>query len=197
MTEQTLGDQPIERQYREMMNSLAHYIDRFFNGPNPKPRKTGFVLMTFEFGEHNRCNYISNANRDDIVVLLREQLRRFEGSPRFRRTLGSLDIRDEFSVGGRERKEVLTRTRREREHWANARLISCRDRRQTGAAQHRVQIGRRPSAPRGKRDVEEPSIGRLGPRLTREAAIRLSLLPKRTSVSAALFCQRPDCRFER
>lgn len=27
------------------------------------------------------CNYISNAVRDDVVVLLKEQLARFEGSP--------------------------------------------------------------------------------------------------------------------
>jgi hypothetical protein len=81
MIEQTLGDQPIESKYRELMKSMADYIDRFFNGPNPKPRKTGFVLLTFDIGKQNRCNYISNCNCDDVVVLLREQLRRFEGAP--------------------------------------------------------------------------------------------------------------------
>jgi hypothetical protein len=28
-----------------------------------------------------RCNYISNGRREDVVVLLKEQLARFEGSP--------------------------------------------------------------------------------------------------------------------
>lgn len=77
--QQTLGDAP---KYREQMNSMAQYLDRFFNGPDPGPdRKTGFVLLTFAFGDQGRCNYISNAVRDDVVVLLKEQLARFEGSP--------------------------------------------------------------------------------------------------------------------
>lgn len=83
-TEERLGDQPIEPHYREQMNSMAQYLDRFFNGPAvdaPGGRKTGFVLMTFAFGEQGRCNYISNANREDIVILLKEQIRRFEGAP--------------------------------------------------------------------------------------------------------------------
>jgi hypothetical protein len=41
--------------------------------------------MVFPFsadadGAH-RCNYISNASREDVVVLLKEQLARFEGQP--------------------------------------------------------------------------------------------------------------------
>jgi hypothetical protein len=77
-----LGDAPIEQKYRETMKGLAGFIDGFFNGPTEdRPRKTGFVLLTFDFGDSGRCNYISNAHRDDVVVLLREQLRRFEGSP--------------------------------------------------------------------------------------------------------------------
>jgi hypothetical protein len=77
---QTLGDAPIEQQYREQMNSMAQYIDRYFNGPDRK-KTTGFVLMTFAFGGEGRCNYISNARREDVVVALKEQLARFEGSP--------------------------------------------------------------------------------------------------------------------
>lgn len=78
----TLGDAPIEAKYREQMNSMAQYLDRCFNGPELSGKNTGFVLMTFEFGgDKGRCNYISNANREDVVVLLKEQLARFEGSP--------------------------------------------------------------------------------------------------------------------
>lgn len=80
-----LGDAPIETDYREMMNSMAQYLDRFFNGPAPDApggRKTGFVLLVFPFDDHvGRCNYISNGRREDVVVLLKEQLARFEGSP--------------------------------------------------------------------------------------------------------------------
>ena len=78
-----LGDAPIEQRFREQMNSMAQYVDRFFNGPEKgKPRDTGFVLLVFPLKDHEgRCNYISNANRDDIVVLLKEQLARFQGSP--------------------------------------------------------------------------------------------------------------------
>jgi hypothetical protein len=90
--QQTLGDAPIETDYREQMNSMAQYLDRFFNGPAPDApggRKTGFVLLVFPLDDHaGRCNYISNGRREDVVVLLRdvvvllrEQLARFEGSP--------------------------------------------------------------------------------------------------------------------
>ena len=80
----TLGDAPIEPTYRDLMNEMARYIDRFFNHSKEgiTDRKTGFVLLVFPFENHRgRCNYISNARREDIVVLLKEQVRRFEGSP--------------------------------------------------------------------------------------------------------------------
>ena len=78
-----LGDQPIEPQYRERMNELARLLDVYFNGEDKgTDRKVGFCLMMFNFGDGpGRANYISNANRADVVTLLREQLRRFEGAP--------------------------------------------------------------------------------------------------------------------
>jgi hypothetical protein len=78
-----LGDAPIEDAYRQKMNELAAFLDRYFNGEATRgQRKTGFVLMVFDFGEGGgRANYISNANRSDVVTLLKEQLRRFEGAP--------------------------------------------------------------------------------------------------------------------
>jgi hypothetical protein len=80
---QTLGDGPIEQQYRDQMNSLARAIDQFFNGNGDgETKKTGFILMIFPFDNHDgRCNYISNAKRDDVKMLLKEQLSRFEGMP--------------------------------------------------------------------------------------------------------------------
>lgn len=83
MPEHTLGDQPIEPAYIKKMNDLAHFLDHEFNGEaKGGARKVGFVMMVFPFRDHGgRCNYISNANRDDVVVLLKEQLARFQGSP--------------------------------------------------------------------------------------------------------------------
>jgi hypothetical protein len=81
MTEH-LGDQPIEAAYAEKMNTLAKWLDDYFNGGRSKPKKVGFVLMVFDFGPAvGRCNYISNADRGDVVSLMREQIKRFEGAP--------------------------------------------------------------------------------------------------------------------
>jgi hypothetical protein len=79
-----IGDAPIEPKYVEMMNAVAHGLDEFFNGgAKGADRKTGFVLLVFPFGEDGgRCNYISNgADRSDIVTMLKEQVKRFEGQP--------------------------------------------------------------------------------------------------------------------
>jgi hypothetical protein len=78
-----VGDAPIEPQYIEHMKAVADGIDKIFNGDTRgKDRKTGFVLLVFPFHDHEgRCNYISNADRDDVVILLKEQLARFEGQP--------------------------------------------------------------------------------------------------------------------
>jgi len=78
------GDAPIEPQYHDMMNKLARTIDRFFNGDaRGNDRKTAFILMVFPFGDDTgRCNYISNGvDRRDVVILMKEQIARFEGQP--------------------------------------------------------------------------------------------------------------------
>jgi hypothetical protein len=82
MTEQ-LGDGPIELKYRDMMNNLARGIDKVFNGDKKgRDRTTGFCLLMFDFGYGpGRANYISNAERKDVIVLLKEQIKRFEGQP--------------------------------------------------------------------------------------------------------------------
>ncbi|WGM45276.1 hypothetical protein KOAAANKH_00137 [Brevundimonas sp. NIBR10] len=79
---------PIEPKYRATLNDLAHELDDRFNPP-PLPglprrgeRKVGFFLAVFDFntnGEGGRFNYISNADRLDVRVLLREMQARFEG----------------------------------------------------------------------------------------------------------------------
>ncbi len=77
-----LGDAPIEPKYLETMNAVARGLDDVFNGPaKGADRKVGFVLLVFPFGATDgRCNYISNgADRRDIVVMMKEQIARFEG----------------------------------------------------------------------------------------------------------------------
>lgn len=86
MSEHTLGDGPIEASYRELMLGIADAIDDLLNPDRVQnkdlPRASGFVLMVFPFDNHQgRCNYISTARREDVVVMLREQLARFQGSP--------------------------------------------------------------------------------------------------------------------
>ncbi len=83
MTER-LGDAPIEPAYYDQMNAVAKALDELFNGQIGGPgRKVGFVLLVFPFGnEDGRCNYISNgADRRDVVTLMKEQIKRFEGQP--------------------------------------------------------------------------------------------------------------------
>lgn len=74
----------IEVAYREKMNQLARSLDTAFNGDKRgADRENGFVLLVFPFGadEGARTNYISNANRRDIIVALKEIVARFEGQP--------------------------------------------------------------------------------------------------------------------
>ena len=83
MTTKRLGDGPIQPEYERIMNSLAHGVDEILNGKQ-RPKPLGFVLLVFPFDEvkgEGRCNYISNAQREDIVVMLKEQVKRFEGQP--------------------------------------------------------------------------------------------------------------------
>lgn len=71
-----LGDAPIEEKYERIMEGIARAIDRTLNQTEPK--QTGFILMLFPFGSGGRCNYISNAEREDVVEMLKEQVRYFE-----------------------------------------------------------------------------------------------------------------------
>lgn len=76
-----MGD-PIQQRYRAMMNGLAEGLDSIFNGKlDGEPKKVGFVLLTFEFGktEGGRVNYISNADRTDMIAAMHEWLARAEG----------------------------------------------------------------------------------------------------------------------
>jgi hypothetical protein len=80
----TLGEAPIEPQYKNNMVQIASTLDRVFNGDDrSQGRKTGFILLVFPFGgSDGRVNYISNgADRKDVITMLKEQIARFEGQP--------------------------------------------------------------------------------------------------------------------
>ena len=71
--------QPIEDEYRVKMRALASAIDQIFN-EGKKPKELGFALLLFPFGEapSGRMNYISNAQRSDMLVAVREWLEQAE-----------------------------------------------------------------------------------------------------------------------
>jgi hypothetical protein len=82
MSDNQIGDGPIESTYEAIMQRLAGAVDFALNGETKgDDRNTGFVLLVFPFNDDSgRCNYISNgAARDDIVRLFQEQIKRFEG----------------------------------------------------------------------------------------------------------------------
>lgn len=80
-----LGDQGIEEIHNDFMNVMALTMDMELNGDlKGLDRKYGFILMVFEFGDEHkgRCNYISNARRQDVVQLLEDQLKKFKEDKR-------------------------------------------------------------------------------------------------------------------
>ncbi|OHV85921.1 hypothetical protein [Ensifer sp. LCM 4579] len=64
----------------EVMKTIAQALDETLNGQQ-RPKKNCFVVLIFPFdGEAgNRINYVSNADRSDIVAALKEITARFEG----------------------------------------------------------------------------------------------------------------------
>ena len=67
---------------KDMMQSMASALDEVLNEKG-KPKKNGFVLLVFPFAgpEGQRTNYVSNGQRQDIIVALKEIVARFEGQP--------------------------------------------------------------------------------------------------------------------
>lgn len=64
-----------------MMQAIAKVVDEVFNGQGPK--KVGFVLLIapFDGPEGARTNFVSNSKREDVLVMLKEVVARFEGQP--------------------------------------------------------------------------------------------------------------------
>ena len=70
----------IEPEFIEKMNVLAEKLDQIFNGAAKGfDRRVGFTLLAFNFGDKTRVNYISNADRQDMIITLKALVARFEG----------------------------------------------------------------------------------------------------------------------
>lgn len=66
----------------QVMQRLAKKADRALNGKTQgAPRRNGFVILAFPFDgpEGQRVNYVSNANREDMIAAMKEIIARFEG----------------------------------------------------------------------------------------------------------------------
>jgi hypothetical protein len=74
--------EPIAEDQRRRMNDLAKALDEIFN-KDVRPKKIGFVLLTYNFGENiqgtGRVNYIGNGRREDVLIALKELIARWEG----------------------------------------------------------------------------------------------------------------------
>ena len=64
-------------EFQAVMKDMAGRIDGWLNG-GAVPKPNGFVLFTFPFDgvAGARVNYISNARRDEMVVMVQEWLDR-------------------------------------------------------------------------------------------------------------------------
>jgi hypothetical protein len=75
--------QPIEPKHRDLMVNIMGALDHAFNGKaKGAAKKTGIVLLTFDYGDAGRFNYISNgADRRDMAKMFREQAAKFDADP--------------------------------------------------------------------------------------------------------------------
>jgi hypothetical protein len=74
-----MPDDPIQPPYHTFMNALAEAIDHLLNG-DEDPKGLAFCLLVCRFGDikEGRVNYISNANRPDMLAMMAEYLARQE-----------------------------------------------------------------------------------------------------------------------
>lgn len=71
---------PVQPETYAIMNALARGIDTALNA-HEQPKKWGFALLVFPFGEpfEDRMNYIGNGKREDVLVAIKEMAARWEG----------------------------------------------------------------------------------------------------------------------
>ena len=66
---------------RLFLQKLAERLDHIFNPDKTVPKKFGFALLVFDFdgAQGGRMNWVSNANRTDMIVALKEMVAQLEG----------------------------------------------------------------------------------------------------------------------
>ena len=65
-----MAEGPVDPKYREALNGLANDLDNILNGGlKGEDRTVGFALLLFDFNAPvtGRVNYISNADRRDMI----------------------------------------------------------------------------------------------------------------------------------
>jgi N-glycosylase/DNA lyase len=76
------GEEDVQKQYMEQMRQVASVIDAVFN-PDEEKKTTGFAVLTFPLGiadKDSRMNYMSNAERKDMIAAMKEFIARNEGN---------------------------------------------------------------------------------------------------------------------
>ena len=63
-----------------VMQQIAGALDDVLNG-SKRPKQNGFVVLVFPLDgpDGARTNYVSNCERKDIIVAMKEVIARFEG----------------------------------------------------------------------------------------------------------------------
>lgn len=71
-------EEPIEPKMHRLMNDIGHIIAKAIKDCDTN---YGFALLVFPFGHgaDHRINYISNANREDMLATMKEFIARVEG----------------------------------------------------------------------------------------------------------------------
>ncbi len=85
-TELWLGDAPVEPQVQDYIVAATEAIDALLNGKdNSVPKKAGIVMMIFPYGDNSKGGKViftsNGASHNDLVVLMKEMIARFEGQP--------------------------------------------------------------------------------------------------------------------
>jgi hypothetical protein len=75
-----MKEEPIQEEYRAMLQAVAQALDEFFN-PDLDNKRVAFALLIapFEGAQGGRVNYVANADRKDVMKILEELLARWKG----------------------------------------------------------------------------------------------------------------------
>lgn len=70
----------MSQDHKDLYNAIAGGLDDILNGP-VRPRRLAFVVLVAEIGkiDNGKVNYVSNANKQDILAMMKEYIARAEG----------------------------------------------------------------------------------------------------------------------